>query len=121
MTGASEPFQPSEGMFKVRPYALTNGRTRAVLDLGLDTTVRINERGAKEYDTLPLIYREILLLTLQPTCIAEISARERLAIGATKVLVADLVSENMLDCSAPATPTLDVDLMRKVVDGLNEL
>ena len=118
---ASDPFEPSEGMFKIRPYALTGGRTRAVLDLGLETTVLINERGAAEFDALPLVYREILLLAVQPTCIAEVSARKGIAIGATKVLVADLVSENMLECSAPAVHTLDVDLMRKVVDGLNEL
>jgi len=101
----------------VRPYAVTNGRTSASVQLDLLSMV-VATGGS--YSALEPDHLQALGLCLRPASVAEIAARLRLPAAVTKVLLADLV-----DCGAvrtappPAQPsTSDRLLLEKLLHGL---
>jgi hypothetical protein len=103
----------------VRPYAVTNGRTSASVQLDLLSMV-VATGG--QHSTLEPDHLQALGLCLQPVSVAEIAARLRLPAAVTKVLLADLV-----DCGAvrtappePAARSLTSNrvLLERLLDGL---
>jgi hypothetical protein len=111
-----------EARFRVRPYALTGGRTRSATDLPLETLVLTSDRGRAVMDQLAMDQRRILELTDQPISLAEISAHLDVVIGAVRVLVGDLVSSGFLESrSGTMTEQPDLDLLERVLDGLKAL
>lgn len=108
--------------FRVRPYALTGGRTRSNLDLPLETLVLCNPRGAAVLNQVGLEQRRILTLASSPVSLAEISAHLDVVIGATRVLVGDLVAAGFLESrSGSYAEQPDVQLLERVLDGLKAL
>jgi hypothetical protein len=102
----------------VRPYAVTNGRTAASLKLDLMSMVVATGTGS--YQSLEPDYLQALGLCMRPASVAEVAARLRLPAAVTKVLLSDLV-----DCGAvraalarPASNTSNLDLLERVLDGL---
>jgi hypothetical protein len=111
-----------EAPFRVRPYALTGGRTRANLDLPLETLVLCSDRGRAVLNQVGLEQRRILLLAADPISLAEISAHLDVVIGAVRVLVGDLVAAGFLDSrSGSYTEQPDIQLLERVLDGLRAL
>ncbi|MFN8051332.1 MAG: DUF742 domain-containing protein [Acidimicrobiales bacterium] len=111
---------------RVRPYALTGGRTRPPVYLPLETLVRVNDRGRSVRHELSDEARRILELAEQPISVAEISAHLGVVLGVARVLVADLVVAGRLDRSGDplaelAPPASDVSLLERVLDGLRAL
>jgi hypothetical protein len=103
----------------VRPYAVTNGRTSASVQLDLMSMV-VATGGP--HSTLEPDHLEALALCLRPASVAEIAARLRLPAAVTKVLLADLV-----DCGAVRTAppqgesvTSNRVLLERLLDGLRE-
>ncbi|MEV0096748.1 DUF742 domain-containing protein [Streptomyces sp. NPDC050738] len=103
----------------IRPYAVSNGRTRPTAALDLLTLVRAT--GTPPPSHLGLEHTQALgLCGLQSTSVAEIAAHLRLPAVVTKVLLSDL-----MECGAVATraprfdeePT-DLSLLEAVLDGL---
>ena len=101
----------------VRPYAVTNGRTTATLQLDLLSMVVATGNGAP---TLEPDHRQALAVCLRPASVAEIAARLRLPAAVTKVLLADLVDCGAVRAAPPqsGTDTSNRVLLERLLDGL---
>lgn len=109
---------------RVRPYMVTGGRTRSAVELPLEAIIRVTPEGQKAVETLNLEPRQIVDLCHQPLSIAEVSAHLRLHLQVAKVLVGDLVHAGYLathTASADATERPDLQLLERVLDGLQSL
>ncbi|MGR8007133.1 DUF742 domain-containing protein [Streptomyces hypolithicus] len=102
----------------IRPYTVSDGRTRPTAALDLLSLVRAT--GTEPLIALSPEHSQALGLCAGPTSVAEIAAFLRLPVVVTKVLLSDL-----LDCGAVTThaprfddqPT-DLSLLEAVLDGL---
>jgi len=106
-----------------RPYTVTGGRTRP--------------RGARRFDLVDLIVRSarqadttsfspersrILDLCDVPVSVAELAAIMGLPVGVVRVLLDDLLHENLIEVTAaPRGRVTDQNLLRKVLAGLQAL
>ncbi|PZT77845.1 MULTISPECIES: DUF742 domain-containing protein [unclassified Streptomyces] len=102
----------------IRPYTVSNGRTRptAVLDL----LSLVMATGSVPQSHLGPEHSVALELCEGPTSVAEIAAHLGLPAAVTKVLLSDLVDCGAVTAHAPAfqdTPT-DRHLLEAVLDGL---
>jgi uncharacterized protein DUF742 len=108
----------------VRPYAMTGGRARPVTS-GLDMLTFVEALYAPDADLVHLQpeHRRILLITRTALSIVEIGGRLDLPIGVVKVLVGDLLQQNLVSTfdSGPGTRPPDEDILRAVIDGLRSL
>jgi hypothetical protein len=105
----------------VRPYVVTRGRTRANLELSLETLV----------STLPKVvpyqlpHDEAAVLDLcraQSRSVAEVAALHRVPIGVAKVLIADLATAGLLAVHRSfAASGPDLALMERVLGGLRRI
>jgi len=120
---AQQPdYDEGDAVFRVRPYALTGGRTRANLDLPLETLVLCSARGHSVLNQVGLEQRRILVLAIEPISLAEISAHIDVVIGATRVLVGDLVASGFLESRRGSyADQPDIKLLERVLDGLKAL
>jgi hypothetical protein len=102
----------------VRPYQVSNGRTRPTTAFDLLTQVRAT--GAGPFGHLGPEHAQALDLCRGPVPVAEVAGRLRLPAAVTKVLLSDLV-----DCGALTTRPpdfhhnpMDRFLLEAVLDGL---
>jgi hypothetical protein len=110
-----------------RPFVLTSGRVAgADPAIGLETQVTARTDGG--WPTGPpgaLLAPEsqtIIALCAEPISVAEISARARLHLGVTRVLVGDLRAAGHLDVHVTDTnDAADPDLILRVIDGLRAI
>lgn len=120
-----DPGSDVDRMLRIRPYAMTGGRTRPKIDLPLETLVRTNDRGRSVRHEVGTEERRILDLAVEPLSVAEISAHLGVVLGVARVLVGDLVTSGRLDRSnlppAPSGGGPDVSLLERVLDGLKAL
>jgi hypothetical protein len=113
-----------DGVMRVRPYALTGGRTRALTELPIETIVRTSARGTVQSVRLTMERKRIISLCQVPNSIAEISAHLKIPLGVARVLVGDMTNEGLLDRHAiPTTKNNrpDVKLLERVLHGLQAL
>ena len=105
----------------VRPYVVTGGRTRARLDLSLETLV--STLGKVIPYQLP--HDEAAVLGLcrdQARSVAEIAALHRVPIGVAKVLIADLATAGLVVVHRSfAASGPDQALLERVLGGLRRL
>lgn len=108
---------------RVRPYALTGGRTRSATDLPLETLVRRTVVGISSVGRLTFERRRIIDLCDQPVSIAELSAHLDVHLGVARVLVGDMTAEGYLDVyrPRPVGDRPDIKLLERVLDGLQAL
>ncbi|MBT3150400.1 DUF742 domain-containing protein [Streptomyces sp. NPDC088106] len=102
----------------VRPFTVSNGRTRPTVALDLLSQVRAT--GATPLGYLGPEHAQALDLCRAPVPVAEVSAHLRLPVAVTKVLLADLVECGALTDKPPEfhhNPT-DRALLEAVLDGL---
>ena len=85
----------------VRPYVITSGRTPSGPAMPLESLVRTTERG----ETAPAAYEaaRILALCRRPQSVAELSAHLGVPVGVVRVLVADLITAELLTTGAGPT------------------
>lgn len=117
---------PRESRLRVRPYALTGGRVRSSTELALETIVRTTSRGETAAGDLPTERRQIIQVCSDPTSIAEVSAHLSLPLGVARVLVGDMVTDELLESHVnPASDNdgsrPDLRLLERVLDGLQAL
>ena len=106
---------------RVRPYAITGGRTRARTELQIEAIVYRTPQG-EQSDHLPLERGQILDLLTTPLSTAEISARLHLPLGVAKVILGDLIDEGYVAVnSRSASGRPDLRLLERVLDGLQAL
>lgn len=107
---------------RVRPYAITGGRTRARTELEVETIVFRTPLGEERGRDLPLERGQILALLSSPQSTAEISARLRLPLGVARVILGDLIDEGYVAVNnRSATGRPDLRLLERVLDGLQAL
>ncbi|MGB5757505.1 MAG: DUF742 domain-containing protein [Acidimicrobiales bacterium] len=110
---------------RVRPYTVTGGRTRAGVELEIETMIRATGGVARSTDQ-PLIReaRTLLQLCSTPLSIAEISAHLDLPLQVVKVLAGDLVLAGRASthvAAAQSNGRPDLALLERVLDGLQSL
>jgi len=106
---------------RVRPYAITRGRTRTAVDVPIEAIVYRTPVG-EQSPGLALERGQILDLLSTPQSAAEISARLHLTLGVTRVLVGDLVNEGYVALNVQsAVGRSDLRLLERVLDGLQAL
>lgn len=107
---------------RVRPYAITGGRTRARTELQIEAIVYRTPQGEQSATSLTLERGQILALLSSPLSTAEISARLRLPLGVTRVVLGDLIDEGYVAVnSRSASGRPDLRLLERVLDGLQAL
>ncbi len=114
-------FSDTGDGLRVRPYAITGGRTRARTELQMEAIVYRTPQGELA-SKLPLERGDILSLLSTPLSTAEISARLRLPLGVTRVVLGDLIDEGYVAVnSRSASGRPDLRLLERVLDGLQAL
>lgn len=109
---------------RVRPYAITGGRTRAVGgDLPVESLVLRTALGVAALAGLTLERRRIVELTVRPLSVAEISAHVGVHLGVIQVLLGDLTLEGLVRVhrSKLDKERLDIVLLERVLHGLKAL
>ncbi|CAM5613983.1 DUF742 domain-containing protein [Streptomyces fumanus] len=103
----------------VRPFTVSNGRTRPTV--ALDLMSQVMATGTTPFGYLGPEHTQALDLCRVPVPVAEVAARLRLPVAVTKVLLSDLFDCGALTAKPPAsfhhTPT-DRALLEAVLDGL---
>ncbi|GAU68995.1 hypothetical protein SSP35_10_00240 [Streptomyces sp. NBRC 110611] len=122
--GGGEPWYDDEAGRLVRPYTVSNGRTRPTAHFDLLTMVMAT--GRRPAACQGPDYAQVLGLCRGPVSVAEIAAHIRLPAVVTKVLLADLVDCGALTARAPeavpAGPASRTDraLLEAVLNGLRK-
>jgi Protein of unknown function (DUF742) len=115
--------QPVPGRRRVRPYAMTGGRTRPSHDTleieALVATTSVGEQTPK----LTVEQRAIAALCHDLLSIAEIAARLHLPLGVIRVLVGDMADEQLVMVYRPAHAgdRPDRGLLERVLYGLRTI
>ncbi|MEU1607340.1 DUF742 domain-containing protein [Micromonospora matsumotoense] len=120
------PVPAPERPASPRPFVLTAGRVSgADPAIGLETQVTARSEPGRAALLSALLAPElqaIVALCGEPISVAEISARMRLQLGVTRVLVGDLRAAGHLDVHVGAVDdAFDPDLILRVIDGLRAI
>ncbi|MCW2642955.1 MAG: multi-component regulatory system-3 [Dactylosporangium sp.] len=113
-----EPWLDDDAGRLVRPYTVSNGRTRPTTKLDLLSMVMTTGRVPQAH--LEPDHARALGLCDDPTTVAEVAAHLKLPAVITKVLLSDLVDCGAVSTRAPgpaADPT-DRSVLEAVLDGL---
>lgn len=109
----------------VRPYALTQGRTRHTGEaFDLVATVAAVSAGVADFNSMAPEHVAVLQLSRSPTTVVDIASDVDLPLGVVRILLADLRDLGLVAISAPvATKPQQVDknTLREVLHGLRGL
>ncbi|SBT95043.1 Protein of unknown function [Streptomyces sp. DI166] len=112
----------------VRPYAMTRGRTTSAaqhrLDLIAVVVADARADDPAEDSTLSPEHVDIVERCRDtPQSVAELAAELDLPIGVVRVLVGDLVAEELVHVNRPVPPAelVDESILRDVINGLRAL
>lgn len=117
------PQQPRSTARVVRPYVLTQGRTKAPdATFALEAQVRALVPSSRLDRATTPEARRIVELCQTPMSVAEIAAQVMLPLGVARVLVGDLVAVGVVvvDVGAPDAAQ-DVALLERLLDGIRAL
>jgi hypothetical protein len=118
-TGEQPPVEASTN--KLRPFVITSGRTDGGdPDIGMETQVTM-VHGAPPSRLSPETRAIVALCEESPISVAEISARLRLHLGVTRILVGDLRAAGQLDVHVLENDTPDPDTIMRVIRGLRSI
>ena len=121
MTSAAD--QPVPDPRRVRPYAMTGGRTRPTHDdLEIETLVSTTSVG-EQTPKLTGEQRAIAALCHEILSIAEVSARLHLPLGVIRILVGDMADKHLVIVYRPvhAGDRPELVLLERVLDGLHSI
>jgi len=125
--GPSPVPSTGAGTTAPRPFVLTSGRVLGTdSDIGIETQVtsRLDGLGRQQAPLHRLTpeLQAIVVLCEQPVSVAEISARLRLHLDVTRILVNDLRTAGYLDVHTVDVPRPDdPDTIMRVIRGLRAL
>jgi hypothetical protein len=107
----------------VRPYSLTAGRTRTVVDLPLEATLRLDTSATRRAWSDDLQGKIIGLCDTRS--VAEVSATLQTPLGVVRVLLGDLVQQGYVHVQATLTENSTdderFDLLERTLRGLRAL
>lgn len=118
------PPQPKSGRNRlIRPYAVTGGRTAPRMQLALEALVSSATFVSVDTSTLSTEYQAIISLSQQVRSVAELSALLRMPLGVTRVLIADMADEGLVQIHQPSLDAgkPDLNLLERVLSGLRRL
>ncbi|GAA2693781.1 MULTISPECIES: DUF742 domain-containing protein [Actinoplanes] len=119
-TGEQPPVEPTQTN-TLRPFVITAGRTDGGdPDIGMETQVTMVP-GAPPSRLSPETRAIVSLLEESPTSIAEISARLRLHLGVTQILIGDLRAAGQVDVQVLENDTPDPETIMRVIRGLRSI
>jgi uncharacterized protein DUF742 len=122
MTGPEDNPEPhSDADFWVRPYTVTNGRTRPSTQLDLVSLVRATGQGRVPAERLGLDHAQALQLCHATTSVAEVAAHLRQPVMVTKVLLSDLIESGAVTARFPTFDSTDPIRLEALLDGLRRL
>jgi DNA-binding transcriptional ArsR family regulator len=106
-----------------RPYTVTGGRTRSHGDLHFDLIDIVVATGAQPRRAFSLApeHLRILGLSQRPMAVAELAAAIGLPLGVVRVLLGDLLYEELVTVSKQTQRVTDRGLLQKVLNGLQAL
>ncbi|GIM95094.1 DUF742 domain-containing protein [Paractinoplanes toevensis] len=125
---AAGGYRPSPGVESpadeqtttLRPFVITSGRTDgADPEIGMETQVTVVHAAVPM--RLSPEMRAIVALCGEPLSVAEISARLRLHLGVTRILVGDLRAAGQLDVHVLDNDTPDPETIMRVIRGLRAI
>ena len=108
----------------VRPYALTQGRTRhAGESFDLVATVIATRAVIAEPDALAPEHMSVLRLARAPTTVADIASDVDLPLGVVRIILADLRELGLVVIGTPVVMAerIDKHTLREVLNGLRGL
>ncbi len=113
----------------VRPYAMTRGRTTSPAQHRLDliAVVMAGERAAADPEADQRLSPEhvdiVELCRDAPQSVAELAAELDLPVGVIRVLIGDLVDDELVHVTRPVPPAElpDESILRDVISGLRAL
>jgi hypothetical protein len=124
MPSNDERWLDAEAGPVVRPYALTQGRTRhAGQSFDLVATVMTTPAALTEPVTLAPEHMSVLQLARAPTTVADIASDVDLPLGVVRIILADLRELGLVAISHPVVMAERVDkhTLREVLNGLRGL
>ena len=111
---------PGEHTSALRPFVITSGRVDGPdPDIQVETQVTVHPGAAPA--RLPPEKRAIVTLCVEPLSVAEISARLRLHLGVTRILVGDLRAAGQLDVHVLDDDFPDPETIMRVIRGLRAI
>ena len=116
--------EPDDFRFVVRPYSWTQGRTRPVQDLALETLVSTSDKGRDLTSICSAEHAAIAQLCTEMRSVAEVAALLSLPLGVARVLLADMIDTDLVHVHRnPMTwgDAPDITLLERVLDGLYRL
>jgi uncharacterized protein DUF742 len=99
-----------------RPYAWTDGRTQPTVELAVEARVLTTPRGAALPAQRTSAMWTVTQLCLQPRSIAEIAAHLAVPLGVARVLVADLLDDELVGVEATLTDDAGADERRRLIE-----
>ena len=108
---------------RVRPYAMTGGRTRPTHDVLEIETLVSTTSTVDLTPKLTVEQRAIAVLCHDILSIAEVSAKLHLPLGVVRILVGDMADEHLVIVHRPAHPDdrPDLALLERVLYGLHSM
>jgi hypothetical protein len=121
IVSGDEPWLDEDAGRLVRPYTVSNGRTRPTNALDMLSLVRTT--GRMTHGLPGPEHVRILGLCRTPTPVAEIAAHLRLPVAVTKVLVSDLIDCGAVTARHPgaAADPNDRFVLEALLHGLRQL
>jgi hypothetical protein len=118
--------EPRRSASLARPYSWTEGRTAPTVEIAVEALVESTAAGRAEGAYLASsALAEVIELCLRPRSLMEIAALLALPLGVVRVLVSDLMQDNLVIVrdTLSDTSTWDErhDLMERVLHGLRDL
>jgi hypothetical protein len=124
MPSNDERWLDAEAGPVVRPYALTQGRTRPAGDsIDLIATVMVTRARIADPASLAPEHVNVLALARAPTTVADIASDVDLPLGVVRIILADLRELGLVAISTPvaAAERIDKHTLREVLNGLRGL
>jgi hypothetical protein len=113
--------QPSgEQTTALRPFVITSGRVDGP-DPAIQMETQVTTHPGAVPARLPPEKRAIVTLCVEPMSVAEISARLRLHLGVTRILVGDLRAAGQLDVHVLDHDFPDPETIMRVIRGLRAI
>jgi hypothetical protein len=107
---------------RVRPYALTGGRTRARYNLLVETLVSVPRYDPALSETLMPESKALYERARSQLSIAELSALLAIPLGVVRVLISDLAAQGAVFVHPTAYAFReDRRVLERILDGLREL
>ncbi len=124
MPSNDERWLDAEAGPVVRPYALTQGRTRhAGESFDLVATVIATRAGVTDLGSLAPEHISVFQLARAPTTVADIASDVDLPLGVVRIILADLRELGLVVIRTPVVMAerIDKHTLREVLNGLRGL